>query len=184
MLSTPEFCFILSTILILGVRIVVSQEIERPVEIPIRRASEPRVVGIQRVQLVIEEAGADGEHYEKRVPHVEIELLVGDVELNTQLIRIVQIGDTQFAVTTMKPSEECYNYNPVVRVSAEEFESLPDGAEISYSIGSLIPREEFRKLYQEGKVSASLGTKLGKLDKKMIDLLPTVEKSAGWKPAP
>jgi hypothetical protein len=150
----------------------------------LRVAKHPRVLGIQRIDLVIDDTRPDGERYEKRVPHVEIELLIGDVELNTQLAHIVQIGETQFCVTMMTPSHEGFNYNALVRVSAEEFEALPDGAEISYSIGSFIPREEFRKLYREGKVSASLGTKLGKLDKKMIDLLPTVEKSAGWKPAP
>jgi hypothetical protein len=45
-----------------------------------------------------------------------------------------------------------------------------------------MPKEQVKKMFNEGKITQIPGVKAGKLDKKMIDPEPPIEKSAGWKP--
>lgn len=137
------------------------------------------IIAIRRAILIVEDLGPDGLSYEKRVPHVEIELFVGDVNFNTNLAHLVQIGDREFGVYSWNPSGE--RYNAVLLIPAQEFEELVDGAEVFFRICEPISREVFKKMHDEGKLPKNSGIKVGRLDKKMIDLEPTVERSAGWK---
>ena len=139
-----------------------------------------RVVAIRRVNLLLRDPGPKGITDEDRRPYVEIELYVGEPDFNTQLAHLVQIGDREFVVNSWNPSDE--RYNAALLLPALEFEELMDGAEIYFRAGTMIPRETFTKLYDEGKFTGDHGLNAGRLDKKMIDLEPTVERRAGWTP--
>ena len=137
------------------------------------------VVAIRRVNLLLGDIGQRITD-EIRKPYVEIELYVGKPNFNTQLQYLVQIGDRQFLATRWNRSDD--KYNAVLLIPTQEFEELTDGADIYCRVGVMMPREEFKKLYDEGKLAGNHGLYVGKLDKTMIDLEPTVEKRAGWKP--
>ncbi len=131
------------------------------------------VVAIRRVNLLLGDIG-QGITDENRKPYVEIELYVGRPDLGANLAHLVQIGDIEYAVNSFSRSGD--NRNAVLLLPANEFDELIDGGDIVYRVGEPIPREEFKKLYDEGKLTGNHGLYVGKLDKKMIDLEPTVEK--------
>lgn len=145
-----------------------------------KNREKPKVIAIRRVNLLLRDPGSKGITDEDRKPYVEIELYVGYPDFNTNLMHLIQVGDREFVVNSWKPIDE--NYNAVVRMPAQEFEELADAAEIVIRLGTLASREELEKMHEDRRVARIPGMKVDILDKKMIDLEPTVEKRAGWKP--
>jgi len=182
---TRKYAFLGIPVISLGLGLtnfaqVKDQDSDQPmIVVKPRSAAKAKVVAIRRVNLVVSDTLPSGESYDKRVPIVEVELDLGEPDLNTNLFHLVQIGDREFVVFGWNTVDE--GHTATVRMDAAEFESLADGAEIFYRIGDPIEREQFNRLRESGKIPANrLG--VGKLDKKMIDLEATIEKSAGWKP--
>ncbi len=176
---------VLGVILVIGFTIMGQQSEKADDEIPLielssKNREKAHLVAIRRVNLIIEETGPEVVRHEKLVPHVEVEIYVGKTDLGANLAQLVLIGFREFGVYSWKPVDDYYN--GILLLTAEEFEELTDGAEIVYRIGYRFPEGELKKLLDEGKIGEISGVKVGKLDKKMIDLEPTVEKRVGWKP--
>lgn len=144
-----------------------------------QQVGKGKVLSIRRVNLSVSDTLPSGESYEKWVPHVEVELDLGEPDFNTNLFHLVQIGDREFVVFKWNFTDD--RHTATVRMPAADFEALTDGSEIFYRVGEPIESEQFAKLYESGKLPANR-LSAGKLSKKMIELEATIEKSAVEKP--
>ncbi len=135
-----------------------------------------KIVAVRRINVIVEDTDSDGNFVNRGIAMVEIELYSNVAPPITNAAHIVRIGDKEFVPGNIACSgnRSCVS----VEISEKEFDELQDGGLITYRIGSPISPKVLKELYKDGEPKEVVGAKFGRLDKKMIDKFPTVERNA------
>lgn len=134
-----------------------------------------RIVAVRRVNYI--GGGAfndDGRPTQFRTPMVEIELFGEIYPPVTNSPHIIRVGNRNF--TPISRGCGLRRGCTMIAMEPQQFDSLMDGAIVSYSIGAGPDAEGLRKSYENGEPEIIYGVKYGRLDKSMIDRFPTVDR--------
>jgi hypothetical protein len=132
-----------------------------------------KLVGIRRVNIVVEATDASGFAVEKKIPYIEFEFDLGQPDLGLNAMHVVRIGDTDFIMSTWTKQ-----HHGILRIEPKDFDQLRDKAFMSYRIGQPIPKRELQEAFARGEAPQVIGVNLGRLNKSLISRQPAVDRKA------
>lgn len=142
---------------------------------PVNADKTPKIVAIRRINVITEKTDENGARQVK-VPFVEIELAVGASHTDTNLMEVVRIGQVDFIVYDWTSSG-----NVRLLLEPRDFDELRDGDEVSFRVGAAEEKEKLKQSFANGTAQPVVGRHIGKLDKKIIDQKPAVDRQLNEK---
>lgn len=144
------------------------------------KESTSKIVSIRQINLIVDDYKEDGTYFQNQKKYIEIRLfskVPRPTNIGNQRL-LVNIGDKSFlsfGIGRIKDFEITLN-DILVTLTPEEFESLTDDSIVSFSLAENFDEARLKEIYEKGEPKEIRDQIFGRLNKKMIDDFPPIER--------